>query len=119
MVRDSANAHDDGRPRRKDPIVRTRTTVAAALATAVAFVAPAAFEASAAETQSAAANCWATPGNAYPWNVTCLAGPYRYKSQCIVMQSGLVRQGHLVRKCRWIVWGSKAGYGSFYSGHTI
>jgi invasion protein IalB len=98
--------------------VRARTTFAAALATTVAFVAPAASEASAAETQRAA-NCWSTPGNAYPWNLTCLAGPYRYKSQCVVMQSGLVRAGHLVKPCRWIVWGSKAGYGSYYSGHTI
>jgi hypothetical protein len=102
----------------KGRIVNARTTLAAAaLATTAALAAPTASEAS--PTTSARANCWSTPGNAYPWNLTCLAGPYRYKSQCVVMQSGLVRAGHLVKPCRWIVWGSKAGYGSYYSGHTI
>ena len=100
---------------KKGPIVKARTTLAAALAATVALAAP---EAKAAM-PSAAANCWATPGNAYPWNVTCLAGPYMWKQVCTLQRSDLARRGHLVKPCRRMVWGGKSGYGAYYSGHTV
>jgi hypothetical protein len=100
----------------KGCIVNARTTLAAALATTAALVAPTAAEASA-TTSARAADCWATPGNAYPWNLTCIAGPYSGIGSCIVGQSGVMRSGALVKSCKWRRWNGRVGYFFFYSGH--
>jgi hypothetical protein len=99
---------------RKDAIVNAPAKLAAALAAAAALVTPTAADASA---SARAANCWATPGNAYPWNLTCIAGPYPTKARCIVQQSGAMRSGALVKSCVWRRWNGRVGYHFFYSGH--
>lgn len=65
-----------------------------------------------------AEECWATPGNPWPWSTTCIKGPHRYKSQCDMMKARKAEAGHEVRACTWKTWGGASGYFFFYSFHS-
>jgi invasion protein IalB len=92
-----------------------RPLIAALTVAAALLVVPAA--ASAAPSTAIFHECWSTPGNAYPWNVTCVEGPRRYQSQCTMMRNQKIREGYATRACRWDVWNAQPGWYYFYSGH--
>jgi hypothetical protein len=108
---------------RRRPRAAATAVIAACGLAASGLVAPSVTNAAEAADATAqhrqlAEECWSTPGMGWPWSVTCIRGPHRYKAQCDMMRNDKINKGHEVTACRVMTWGGVSGWYFYYSFYT-
>jgi hypothetical protein len=54
-----------------------------------------------------------------PWQIVCLSGPRRYKSQCEMMRTQKINQGYGPYSCTWATYSMATGWYFWYGSNRV